>query len=216
MPIDNPRYFWDVVDVPYQMGPHKHRLYLLSLLQKKGVKSLLDVGCGTGPIFDLIISDENWDSFTRYKGVDYSPNFIGWAMSEWKGANFEVQDARNLNEPDNSYDCVLLLHSLDHVKEFDKVIAEAARVSKKYVCIVVWRALRDDAGVEINETNREFKKPEEEPWEDTYLLQFSKEVLKAEFDKNNLVIEEEVEGEILNSGQSKYNYLFLLRKDEKK
>ena len=33
--------YWDTFDSPYQMGPQKHRVYLLNLLQEKDIKSIL-------------------------------------------------------------------------------------------------------------------------------------------------------------------------------
>lgn len=214
--MDNPKNYWDIVTVPYQMGPQKHRLYILDLLKKFGVKSLLDVGCGTGPIFEIITSDETWDNLTKYKGVDYSENFINWAQENFGKKYFDLQDARDLKEADASYDCVLLMHSLDHVKQYEEVISEAARVSKKYICIIVWQTIRPGGGVVVNDRNMISKNPEDDPWEDTYLVQYSKEALGEEFKKNNLKVVLEVSGDELNSEQCKYNYLFFLEKHESK
>jgi len=212
--MDKPkRVYWDSIDMPYQMGPQKHRLYMLDLLMKKRVLTLLDVGCGTGPIYE-IINKFHADKYSFiYKGTDYSEYMIDNCKQEFPSGTFEVQDARALKEKDNSWDCVVMLHSLDHVKEYDKAIAEAARVSKKYVCIVLWRTLiPEGGGIAINDRNMMNKEPGDEPWEDTYLMQFSREALEAEFEKNGLVIEETAEGDLLNSGQSQYNFLYLLRK----
>lgn len=216
------RVYWEIVDVPYQMGPHKHRLFLLDLIQEKGIKSLLDIGCGTGPIYQLLINAEEdiWDSVIKYKGIDYAPNFIAWAKKEFGDQLFEQGDARNLKEQDDSWDCVLLMHALDHIKEYEDVIREASRVTKKYIIIVLWQDFRLDGEVKINDKNT-FGKPKdengellkgEEPWSDTYLMQYSREKLEAEFKKNNLRIVEEAGGQVINSDQSKYNYLFLLEK----
>lgn len=216
------RVYWEIVQVPYQHGPHKHRLFLLDLLAEKEVKSLLDIGCGTGPIYDLLINGEEgrWDTIIKYKGVDYAPNFIAWAQNEYGNKLFELGDARKLKETDNSWDCVLLMHSLDHIKQYQDVIAEAARVTKKYVVIILWQDFRLDGEVKVNDRNT-FGKPKdengqllegEEPWEDTYLMQYAREKLEEEFKKNNLHLVEEAGGDLLNSDQSKFNYLFLLEK----
>ena len=178
------RTYWDTVPGPYQHGPHKHRMYMLNLLQEKGIQTILDDGCGTGPLYEII---KNNHLPFDYKGVDYSKHFIDIAKEVFPEAIFEVQDMRHLDEPDDTFDCVVMLHSLDHVKEFDKAIAEAARVSTKYVCIVLWRAF-SNGETQINDRNMMDKKPGEEPWKDTYLMQYTREDLEREFKKNNLTI----------------------------
>jgi len=215
--------FWDnMVDVPYQMGPQKHRLYVLDLLKRKDVTSILDVGCGTGPIYEII--KNTWEATSdlitelpkynfKYKGVDYSPKFINWAKKEFPEADFEVQNARNLKEKDNSWDCVLLMHALDHIDPYQKVIAEAVRVTKRYVCIILWRSFQiEGRGTHINPINRIGKEPTDKPWDDTFLIDFQKSDLEAEFAKNNLIVEEIAEGEIINEGGKIGNFLFLCRK----
>lgn len=215
-----PKTFWDSIDKPYQMGGQKHRLYLLDLLKEKGITEILDVGCGTGPIYQLIkdevtLTDDEivlikrWDF--KYKGTDYSEDMIRCCKEIFPEGDFEVEDARHLTEKDNSWDCVLMLHALDHIKQYQDAIKEATRVAKRYVCIVLWRAFAPE-GVHVNDKNMICKKEGEAPWEDTYLVQYSKEALSEEFEKNGLSIVEAVEGEVLDSGQSKYNYLFLLKK----
>lgn len=207
------RTFWDSFETPYQMGAQKHRVFLLDLLKDYEVHSLLDVGGGTMPIYDLIVNNEEgrWDNITRYKGTDYSPAMIEIAKREFPYGNFEVQDARRLAEPDFSWDCVLLMHALDHLDDYKAAIREAARASRKYVCIVLWRGFVQE-GTNLNDRNMMGKEPHEEPWEDTFLQEYSKEVLEEEFKKNKLIIEEVAEGEVINSDASKYNFLYLLRK----
>lgn len=214
--------FWDSFEGAYQMGAQKHRVYMLDLLKSKNVNSLLDVGCGTAPIYELIekmvepTADNDtvirkWDF--KYKGTDYSPAMIHIAKEMFPLGSFEVQDARNLIEGSRSWDCVLLMHCLDHLDNYQAAIAEAARVAKKYVCIILWRGFVGE-GTHLNDRNSMGKAEGEDPWQDTYLQEYSKEALEEEFKKNNLVIEEIAEGEAINSDASKYNFLYLLRKNE--
>lgn len=203
------RTFWDTFQGLYQHGPQKHRLYLLELLEKKAVESILDVGCGTGPIWELI-RDLGYNF--EYKGIDYSWAMIDVAKKHFPETQWEVQDARALFEPDSSWDCVLLLHCLDHLDDYKAAIAEAARVTRKYVCIVLWRSFVDE-GTRLNDRNMYGKAEDEEPWEDTYLQEYSKEALEKEFAKNSLKIEEIAEGEKIND-PGKWNFLYLLRKEE--
>lgn len=202
--------FWDsniTVPKPYQMGPQKHRLYILNLLKKIGVKSLLDVGCGTGPIFVL-----NKKFGFKYKGTDYSEGMIESCKEQFPKGDFEVEDARHLTEADDSWDCVLLLHSLDHINDYKAAIKEATRVSNEYVCIVLWRTFADDHQVHMNDVNMMERTEEEGKWPDTYLMQFDRESLEKEFKKNKLEIVKTVEGSKLDSDHSRWNFMFLCKK----
>lgn len=205
--MDNPRTYWDSFVSPYQMGAQKHRLYMMETLADYDIESLLDVGCGTGPIYEI---NRDYGFDFKYKGTDYSPAMIEIAKREFPEGDFEVQDARYLSEPDNSWDCVLLLHCLDHLDDYKSAIKEAARVAKKYVCIVLWRSFVAE-GTNLNDRNMMGKKEGEEPWEDTHLQEYSKQALEKAFKEANLEIEETAEGEQLNSDQSHYNFMYLLR-----
>ena len=128
--------YWDTFEGSYQHGAQKHRIYALNLFREKGVESILDVGMGTGPIYQLIENNkELWDF--KYKGTDYSPVMVAIAKENFPEGWFEVEDARHLKEPDNSWDCVLLMHCLDHLDDYQSAIREATRVAKKYVCIIL-------------------------------------------------------------------------------
>jgi len=223
----NPKYnkpmrtYWDQWTGSYQHGAQKHRLYALDLFKRKGVKTLLDCGCGTGPIFELLLNtfevNEAGDSAPRwsflYKGTDYSFAMVDTAKENFPNGNFEVEDARHLTEPDNSWDCVFIMHTLDHIDDYKSVIREATRVSKKYVCIILWRSFVQE-GTNLNSRNMMDKKEGEEPWKDTFLHEYSKQALEDEFKANNLVIDEVAEGELINSDRSSYNFLYLLKKNE--
>lgn len=214
--ITDPNNFWESKDFesPYQMGSRKHRVYLLDLLKSKGIKSLLDVGCGTGPIYEMITNNEDgrWDNIHKYKGTDYSRTMIETCKREFPYGEFEVQDARDLLEEDEMWDCVLLMHCLDHLDNYKAAIAEASRVSKKYVCIVLWRGFVQE-GTSLNPINRMGKQEGEEAWADTYLQEYSIKALNEAFEKAGLVCEEIADGELVNDNPQGSNFLFLLRKE---
>lgn len=207
--------FWDSFHSSYQMGPSKHRTYLLDNLRELGVTSFLDVGCGTGPLYELVknvdtepVMGARW--VFKYKGTDYS-----WAMIEqceiaFPEGDFEVQDARKLKEKDNSWDAVVLMHCLDHLDDYKAAISEAARVAKKYVVIILWRDFVAD-GTRLNDRNMMNKEPDEEPWEDTHLQEYSYQALNEAFKESGLTIIEETDGEKIND-PGKYNFIFWLEK----
>lgn len=213
--------YWEHPDFskPYQMGPQKHRIYILDKLKEFGVNSLLDIGCGTGPIYDLIINppiEGQWDNIQKYKGTDYSWQMIETAKSLFPYANFEVQDARKMLEPDKSWDCVLLMHCLDHLDDYASAIAEAVRISKKYIVICSWNPFIKE-GTNLNNRNDYGKKkdeqgnllPGETPWEDTHFQYYSKEVFIKEFDKHGLI---DVDIAEVPDDYSKYNFIWILKK----
>jgi SAM-dependent methyltransferase len=207
------RTFWDSFHSQYQMGPSKHRNYLLTRMKELGINSFLDVGCGTGPLYDLIKNRPPQGTFAwkfKYKGTDYSWAMIEQCKLHFVEGNFEVQDARKLNEKDSSWDAVVLMHCLDHLDDYQAAIREATRVAKKYVVIILWRDFVG-AGTHLNDKNMMNKNEGDEPWEDTHLQEYSRETLAEEFEKNGLKIIEETSGEAVND-PGKYNFIYWLEK----
>lgn len=200
----NPKNFWETFDKAYQMGEQKHRMFLLNKIISSSNTDILDVGCGTGPLYEII---KNNDLPLEYKGVDYSRSMIEVASKMFPEADFEVQDARRLKERDKSWDSVVLMHSLDHLDDYKSAIKEACRVAKEHVFVVLWRPLREE-GTNLNSINRMGKNDDEEPWEDTHLQEYSKDIILEEFEKNNFVLVDEEYGTEVNE-EGKYNHLFM-------
>ena len=215
------RTYWDSEDFsqPYQMGSQKHRVYILNKLSELGIHTLLDVGCGTGPIYEMLINQDDthhpWDNILAYKGTDYSWQMIETCKRLFPHGEFEVQDARAMKEENNSWDCVLLMHCLDHLDDYASAIKEAVRVSKKYIAIILWRSFTQQ-GTNLNSRNDMGKKKDPEtgellepPWEDTHLQEYSKQSLITEFDKYGLI---DVDIAEIGDDYSKFNYIWILKK----
>lgn len=211
-----PKNYWDflVEDKSlYQMGAQSHRLFLLDLLKKEKVRSILDVGCGTGPIYELIFNSDfegRWD-FKKYKGTDYSEGMIESCRYNFPKGDFEVQDARRLKEANDSWDCVLLMHCLDHLDDYESAINEAARVAKKYVLIVLWRGLSASDENNLNDKSS-YGRDDGGLWEDTHLQDYSESKLKQAFREAGLSIIVQTSGEEINK-EGRFNTLFLLEKN---
>lgn len=209
-----PKTYWETEDFAsaYQMGSQKHRVYILDKLKELGVESLLDVGCGTGPIYDLIVNNDEgrWDNIKEYKGTDYSWRMVETAKEMFPHGNFAVDDARKMKEKDNSYDCVLVMHCLDHLDDYQSAITEAVRVSKKYICICLWRPFVNE-GTRLNNRNMYGKQEGEEPWEDTHLQDYSQESLIEEFKKYGLEDVDFNSGEEVND-PNRFNTVWILKK----
>lgn len=224
--MDKPKNYWDYLTQDghtYQMGAQSHRVYLLDLLMEKKVKSILDVGCGTGPIYQLIKETTAGDpgegrtNFWRwpfeYKGTDYSEGMIEVCKKEFPEGDWEVEDARKLTEKDKSWDCVLIMHTLDHLDDYQSAIKEAARVSKKYVLIVLWRGVNYSEGAinNLNDRNMYGKEPGDEPWKDTHLQDYAWDPLVQAFREADLKMVLKEDGPEINK-EGRYNTLILLEK----
>lgn len=79
---------------------------------------LLDLGCGVGHSFDLLAPRETI-------GVDIDPGAL-----EGQDRETVVADMRSLPFEDDHFDSVLSVHSLEHVPDPEKVVAEVGRVLK--------------------------------------------------------------------------------------
>lgn len=81
-----------------------------------GEGRVLDLGCGTGHSFDRLAPRES-------VGVDISPE----ALSDQDRETL-VADIRQVPLPDGSFPSVLSSHSIEHVPDPARVVAEAARL----------------------------------------------------------------------------------------
>ena len=81
-----------------------------------GPGRLLDLGCGVGHSFDRLAPRET-------VGLDLSPEALAGQDRETV-----VSDMREIPFPDGSFDSVLSVHSVEHVTDPERVVAEAARV----------------------------------------------------------------------------------------
>jgi ubiquinone/menaquinone biosynthesis C-methylase UbiE len=99
----------------------------------------LDVGCGTGALWQTILSV----TAPRYVvGVDASAGYAEYARQQVRVANacFEVRDARALLFGDASYDAAVSGLVLNFVPEPARAAAEMARVFRRggQVAAYVW------------------------------------------------------------------------------
>ncbi|MFI5346469.1 MAG: bifunctional 2-polyprenyl-6-hydroxyphenol methylase/3-demethylubiquinol 3-O-methyltransferase UbiG [Elusimicrobiota bacterium] len=105
--------------------------YIRAALEKDGIGTgarVLDVGCGGG-----LISNPLAAAGFRVTGLDRSAPSLAVARAHAPaGADvrYASGDALKLDEPDGSYDAVLLMDLLEHLDEPARAVAEAARVLK--------------------------------------------------------------------------------------
>ena len=91
-------------------------------------ESLLDVGCGTGFLIDLLSKQRQ----ARYVGLDLSTEMIRMAkQKKIAGAEFIGGSADRLPFPDGSFDIVTCSQSFHHYPYPDDAMREAFRVLRK-------------------------------------------------------------------------------------
>lgn len=100
-------------------------------LQETGVEngSLLEVGCSSGYYAEVMSIKALPYSYT---GCDYSAAFIELARNRYPNLAFAVGDATQLDYVDDAFDVVVSGCCLLHIPEFDKAVAETARVARHW------------------------------------------------------------------------------------
>lgn len=95
-------------------------------------QSVLDVGSGRGFLVQKIAE------FRRINvvGIDM---YIPEHLSNSPHAMYMVGDIENLPFPDNSFDTVVCCHTLEHVQNLERAIAELRRVTSQRLIVVVPR-----------------------------------------------------------------------------
>ena len=89
-------------------------------------EDLLDVGCGTGPMIELLASELPGKNYT---GIDLTPRMIEVANRKGiDGARFVVGDAEDLPFDSESFDIVICANSFHHYPRPQRFFDEVARV----------------------------------------------------------------------------------------
>lgn len=93
-------------------------------------RSLLEIGCSSGYHSEVLRCKGVGVS---YRGCDFSPAFIRLARQMYPSIRFDVEDATRLSYGADSFDIIVSGCCLLHIPEYEKAIAEAARVSREFV-----------------------------------------------------------------------------------
>lgn len=101
---------------------------VLEELKTYPFQELLDVGCGTGPMIELLLKefpDRN------YTGIDLTPRMIQVAQEKKLAhTTFLVGDSENLPFADAAFDAIVCTNSFHHYPNPQKFMNGAARVLK--------------------------------------------------------------------------------------
>jgi len=105
--------------------PSLHLRNLADKLSMGLASQVLDIACGTGEW--LRVLDENGH---HVNGVDISDKAIEICKSSMPAGNFYCQDAQRIPYPDNRFDLVSCLGSLEHFPDKPSSIVEMKRVTR--------------------------------------------------------------------------------------
>lgn len=101
---------------------------MLTELEREPFEDVLDVGCGTGAVIELLHSAY---PSARCTGVDLTPDMIAVAQAKaLPNCSFVVGDAEDLPFEDGSFDAVLTSNSFHHYPHPERFFSEAYRVLK--------------------------------------------------------------------------------------
>lgn len=101
---------------------------ILSFLKDKEYSNLLDVGCGTGYLIDMLSKERQ----AKFYGVDLSDEMIKVAKSKnILNSEFIQGTSNNLPFEDNTFDIVTCSQSFHHYPYQIEAMKEAYRVLKK-------------------------------------------------------------------------------------
>lgn len=109
---------------------------ILDLMVPKKGDILLDVGCGTG-YFSYFFNSLG----LKVTGIDSSSRMLQVARNKGGAIQFALGDAHKLDFPDNSFDIVTLITTLEFCKDPKKVLQEAYRVARRKLVLGVLNKL---------------------------------------------------------------------------
>lgn len=125
-------YFQSLRVDPLQRYWHKRRFEEISKLLEPAGGRVLDIGSADGT-FSKVIFDKT--GAKEFIGIDVLPKSVDWANKHWekegKRMRFFVGDAHKLDFKSSSFDAVVALEVLEHVKNPAKVFTEVKRILKK-------------------------------------------------------------------------------------
>jgi len=110
----------------WKLFPRREVLEFVHAQLRPNLK-ILDIGCGTAEILSFLPENIN------YTGIERSQYAVSEAQKRWSGEHRESKfislEAESLPLPDKGFDIVLMLFSLEHVRNPRKILSECARVA---------------------------------------------------------------------------------------
>jgi SAM-dependent methyltransferase len=95
-------------------------------------ENILDIGCGEGFVIRQLIKNDNKYSV---RGVDCNMKYLNMARQLNPDTEFILGNIYNLPFLDRTFDLLICLETLEHLKNVDKALFELRRVTSRY-CLV--------------------------------------------------------------------------------
>lgn len=114
--------------------------------------TVLDVGCGTGLMYDALRA-ELGDLHPYYGAIDSSSHMLAIARKRSRSPeSFRRGDAENIPYPDREFDIAVAFEVFGHMPDCSKALGELLRVGKHAALFTLW--VKD--GLEAPLEGREF------------------------------------------------------------
>jgi SAM-dependent methyltransferase len=125
----------DFLRVGTEGRDHPSRRKALALLE--GMQSVLDVGCGTGVMFELI-REQRPD--LEYLGIDVTEQFVQAARERFPDASsrFRVASLYELDALPRGFDAVLCRHVLEHLPDYVPAVQRLYALARRKLIIVFY------------------------------------------------------------------------------
>lgn len=137
--------------------------------------TVLEVGCSSGYYSEVF---KRASLILNYEGCDYSQSFVSKAKEKYPMVPFKVSNATKLDYNNSSFDLVISGCCLLHIVDYQKVLSETVRVSKKYVLFHRTPVIHTQKTIFLTKTGYGAKMLE---------IHFNENELMDLFEKNNLV-----------------------------
>jgi SAM-dependent methyltransferase len=118
-------------------GPvHRHqRRALISMVEKLGVSSVLDVGCGSGE--NLAALADAFPNLTL-SGIDISPEALALAAKRMPDAHLEVLDVQK-DKLSSRFDLVMSLQVIEHLDDDVPALRHMGEMAGRWVLVTTMR-----------------------------------------------------------------------------
>lgn len=125
---------------------HRNQLAELVLAHMRPGEALLDVGCGTGLLYQTLAKKP---SSLAYTGIDSSREMLRLARSKHPEGRFLEGDALSLGLRESSFDGVCAFEVFGHLPDPSLALREMYRVASRTVLFTLWTATKSAAREEV-------------------------------------------------------------------